>query len=225
MSRLRSIWTGHPVRALATLLAGLAATPQGALAQQQRGPLADDPNAALTPPLSATNRPATARPFAAFSASASSLRDSLVTLARAQVGRRYRTGGESPDGGFDCSGLVQYVMATLKVQLPRTAKLQAHTGRAVPRQADELRPGDLVTFGSERRVSHIGIYVGDGRFVHASTKAGKVIESKLERPAHPLIKKWQGARRIIATEDTVAISAPAPVRRAGPAPVRAAAGQ
>ncbi|MFL5576149.1 MAG: C40 family peptidase [Gemmatimonadaceae bacterium] len=144
-------------------------------------------------------------PFAALSASATSLRDSLVARARAQIGRRYRIGGESPDGGFDCSGLVRYVMSGLKVPLPRTANQQARAGREVPRDESLLRPGDLVTFGSKRRISHIGIYVGEGRFVHASTKAGRVIESKLDRPPSPLIKPWRGVRRVIVTGDSAAV--------------------
>lgn len=150
--------------------------------------------------------PTTARaPLAAFSASASSLRDSLVAIARAQIGRRYRIGGQTPESGFDCSGLVRYVMAALKVQLPRTANEQSRVGLAVARESDRLRPGDLVTFGSQRRISHIGIYVGDGRFVHASTKAGHVIESPLVRPPNRQIKPWRGARRVIATGDTAVV--------------------
>jgi cell wall-associated NlpC family hydrolase len=145
-------------------------------------------------------------PFAAFSASATSLRDSLVALARAQVGRRYRLGGESPEGGFDCSGLVRYVMSALKVELPRTANQQARSGSEVARVESQLRPGDLVTFGSKRRISHIGIYVGEGRFVHASTKAGHVIESKLDRPPSPLIKPWRGVRRVIVTGDSAVVA-------------------
>jgi cell wall-associated NlpC family hydrolase len=144
-------------------------------------------------------------PLAAFSASASTLRDSLVALARAQIGRRYRTGGESPERGFDCSGLVQYVMAALRVPVPRTADQQAHVGSEVAARREALRPGDLVTFGSSRRISHIGIYVGDGRFVHASTKAGRVIESVLERPITPALEPWRGARRVIVTGDSAAI--------------------
>jgi cell wall-associated NlpC family hydrolase len=147
-------------------------------------------------------------PLAAFSASASALRDSLVALARAQIGRRYRLGGTTPESGFDCSGFVRYVMAALKVQLPRTANEQSRVGLAVARERDHLRPGDLVTFGSTKRISHIGIYVGDGRFVHASTKAGKVIESPLIRPPNREIKPWRGVRRVIATGDSAAVAGP-----------------
>ena len=161
---------------------------------------AADPAAPVTP----AHRPA---PFAALSASAVTMRDSLVALARAQIGRRYRTGGETPDKGFDCSGLVQYVMSALRVSVPRTASQQAHAGRPVDRDRNQLRPGDLVTFGFGKRISHIGIYVGDGRFVHASTKAGRVIESKLDRPPSRQIKPWRGVRRVIATGDSAAVAA------------------
>ena len=142
-------------------------------------------------------------PFALLSASARSLRDSLVAFARAQVGRRYVHGGESPGSGFDCSGLLRYVMEAFRVPLPRTAALQARSGLAVAKDAGALRPGDLLTFGNGRRVTHVGIYVGDGRFVHASSVAGKVIESPLDRPPAPLIKPWRGARRVVADSTTV----------------------
>lgn len=141
------------------------------------------------------------KPFTAWSKSVHSLRDSLVTMARAQVGTKYVHGGQSPEGGFDCSGLVKYVMASLHVRLPRTAAQQAATGLAVTRDADRLRPGDLLTFGKGNRgVSHIGIYVGNGRYVHASSVAGRVIESALDRPRSPLIKSWRGVRRVVAAD-------------------------
>jgi len=65
-------------------------------------------------------------------------------------------------------------------------------------------PGDLLTFGKGKKgaVSHIGIYVGDGRYVHASSVAGKVIESPIDRPFSPLIKVWRGARRVLAPNDS-----------------------
>jgi cell wall-associated NlpC family hydrolase len=148
------------------------------------------------------------RPFAAISASARSLRDSLVTLARAQIGRRYRFGGTSPEHGFDCSGLVRYVMSALHVVLPRTAKEQARTGMVVARDTAQLQPGDLVTFGSSRRISHIGIYVGNGRFVQASSKAGRVIETPLFRRLVPGVKPWRGARRVVPEDATTATDAP-----------------
>jgi cell wall-associated NlpC family hydrolase len=140
------------------------------------------------------------KPFTDWSESAQSLRDSLVSVARAQVGTRYVLGGTSPDGGFDCSGLIRYVMGALEVELPRTAAQQARIGDEVSPDPKRLRPGDLLTFTrrGSRRVSHIGIYVGEGRYVHASSVAGRVIESDLSRTGSPLIKAWRGVRRIVA---------------------------
>ena len=145
-----------------------------------------------------------------MSASATSLRDSIVALARAQIGTRYRHGGETPQRGFDCSGLIQYVMARFSMVLPRTAKAQAKAGIPVERDTALLRPGDLLTFASSDRasISHIGIYVGGGRFIHASSVAGRVIESPLNRAPAPKIKIWRGVARIPFLADS---SSPASV--------------
>lgn len=145
--------------------------------------------------------PAAPKPFEALSRSVHSIRDSLVTIARAQVGTKYLSGGQTPDRGFDCSGLVRYVMAALEVQMPRTARQQATSGLAVTRDTNRLRPGDLLTFSKDKRnVSHIGIYVGNGRYVHASSVAGQVIESDIERPKSSLVRKWSGVRRLLGTQ-------------------------
>lgn len=138
------------------------------------------------------------RPFTAWSESVHSFRDSLVSVARAQIGTKYVLGGTTPNG-FDCSGLVRYVMAALRVDLPRTAAQQAQTGLEIDRDRNNLRPGDLLTFGKKGRtgVSHIGIYVGNGRYIHASSVAGRVIESDLSRTSSPLIKAWRGVRRMV----------------------------
>lgn len=142
--------------------------------------------------------------LAGMSASASSLRDSIVSLARAQIGTRYRHGGASPQRGFDCSGLVQYIMARFAMIVPRTARQQAAVGVPVERDTSLLRPGDLLTFASNSKasISHIGIYIGNGYFVHASSVAGRVIESPLNRAPAPKIKMWRGVARIPWTADT-----------------------
>lgn len=145
--------------------------------------------------------------------SADTMRDSIVAMARRQVGTPYVLGAGSPERGFDCSGLVAYVMRQFDLRVPRTAATQAGAGRAVRRQLDALKPGDLLTFGAGSRTSHIGIYVGGGRFVHASTKAGKVVESKLDRPVTREIKPWRGARRLVTVASaTPASSSPAVTR-------------
>ena len=142
------------------------------------------------------------KPLAAFSISALSLRDSIVALARAQIGRKYKHGGESPRYGFDCSGLVHYVMAALHIDLPRTAKDQAKFGQGLAKDATALKPGDLLTFGYDKKgVSHIGIYVGDGHFVQASSVAGRVIETPLDRPIVRRVKPWRGVRRVLTDAD------------------------
>jgi cell wall-associated NlpC family hydrolase len=140
--------------------------------------------------------------FAIFGGSAAIVRDSLVTLARQQLGRRYVFGGTSPDKGFDCSGLIRYVLAKLDIKVPRTAAQQERLGETVAKDTAELQPGDLVTFGRGSRATHIGIYVGEGRFIHASSAAGRVVESRLIRPPARLIKPWRGARRILAGADS-----------------------
>ena len=88
--------------------------------------------------------------------------------------------------------------------MPRTARLQGREGVAVSKDTSQLLPGDVLTFGkSKKNVSHVGIYVGNGRYVHASVVAGKVIETSINRPYSPLIKVWRGARRIVASSDSV----------------------
>src|SRR5215468_11840682 len=153
------------------------------------------------------------KPLTAISKSAVTLRDSVVVMAKAQLGRRYQFGGATPKEGFDCSGLVKYVMAALNLDLPRTADLQAKQGLSVKRDTSRLLPGDLLTFGQTTKsdVSHIGIYVGSGRYIHASSVAGRVIESPIDRRPAPAIKIWRGARRMLALDSAVpSVTASAP---------------
>jgi murein DD-endopeptidase / murein LD-carboxypeptidase len=153
-----------------------------------------------------TARAQAAKPFAEFSNSALSLRDSVVAVARAQLGRRYRTGGTTPDRGFDCSGFVKYVLDAMKIDVPRTSREQSRVGAAIPRDTTQLRPGDLLLFGKPMAgVSHVGIYVGNGRYIHASSVAGRVIESPLDRPPSALVKALKSARRVFGS-DTVMVT-------------------
>ena len=146
------------------------------------------------------------QPFAELSNSAITLRDSVVAIARAQVGKRYRIGGTSPERGFDCSGLVKFVLESIRIETPRTAKEQSRFGEAIPRDTARLLAGDVLLFGKPTSgVSHVGIYVGNGRFVHASSVAGRVIESPIDRPPSPLIKILKSARRVFGS-DTVAVA-------------------
>jgi cell wall-associated NlpC family hydrolase len=92
----------------------------------------------------------------------------LAATARKYVGLPYVWGGESPTGGFDCSGLVQYVCRTWGISVPRTAAEQYHVGRQVSFM--DLEPGDLVFLANTYKpgVSHVGIYIGDGLWVQAA---------------------------------------------------------
>ncbi|WP_077001832.1 C40 family peptidase [Variovorax sp. KK3] len=96
------------------------------------------------------------------------------------VGTPYRYGGNTVDGGFDCSGLIAYVYReSVGLSTPRTVAQLAGFGNAVGR--DELRTGDLVVFGGGRP-THAGIYVGDNRFVHAPSTGGEVRLDRLDGP-------------------------------------------
>jgi cell wall-associated NlpC family hydrolase len=125
-------------------------------------------------------------------------RDSIVNMARSQIGARYILGAEKPGKAFDCSGLVRFVMAALRIELPRTANEQAQRGTIVAKNVESLRVGDLLTFGRGKKVTHIGIYVGDGRFIHASVTARKVVESRIDKPGNWYSRHWMGARRLLA---------------------------
>lgn len=112
---------------------------------------------------------------AAPGASGAALARSTLATADRYVGTRYVWGGSNPDEGFDCSGFVQYVFARNGVRLPRVSRDQAGAGAAVPARPDALRPGDLMFFaGNDGVVSHVAIYVGDGRFIHSSGSRGAV---------------------------------------------------
>lgn len=97
----------------------------------------------------------------------------VVFLALSLVDTPYRWGGNTPETGFDCSGLIVHVYrGAAGVALPRTVAQLAAVGRAVPRS--RVRTADLVFFNATGRFSHAGIYVGGGRFVHAPSTGGRV---------------------------------------------------
>jgi cell wall-associated NlpC family hydrolase len=108
--------------------------------------------------------------------------NAVLFRALALVGTRYRYGGNTPESGFDCSGLVGYVFRDAAgIGLPRTsAELGKLDRPEIPRAS--LRGGDLVLFASDRKVSHVGIYVGNGRFVHAPNSGGTVRLDSLDAP-------------------------------------------
>ena len=98
----------------------------------------------------------------------------LLAKAMTLLGTPYRWGGEDPERGLDCSGLVGYVFRTaLGIEVPRVSRQMFHSGEAVADRS-ALTPGDLVFFGRRGRVNHVGIYVGDGRFLHAPSRGKDV---------------------------------------------------
>ena len=107
------------------------------------------------------------------------------------MGVRYRWGGMSPRG-FDCSGLIGYVMRSVGVRLPRTAAELYVSGRPV--STNELRVGDIVFFETTRPgPSHAGIYIGNDQFIHASSGFGRVTVTSMDYPYYR--PRYLGARR------------------------------
>jgi cell wall-associated NlpC family hydrolase len=124
---------------------------------------------------------------------------SILATANRYVGTHYRYGGESPTTGFDCSGFVQYVFAKHGVELPRTSRLQAGAGVALPLAVEALQPGDLLLFASNgRRVNHVAIYVGNNRILHSTAGAGGVVYDDLTTPrGRWYLKRHVASRRVI----------------------------
>ncbi|CAM5779982.1 C40 family peptidase [Castellaniella caeni] len=124
----------------------------------------------------------------------------MVSTAMKFLGVKYRYGGDAPGQGFDCSGLVAYAAEkSLGLKLPRTASGQAQTGISVDR--DELRRGDLVFFNTRgRRYSHVGIYLGDRKFVHAPRTGAAIRVDSMDMAYWR--SRYNGARRLQTQTDT-----------------------
>ncbi|WP_179405278.1 C40 family peptidase [Burkholderia guangdongensis] len=118
----------------------------------------------------------------------------VVVGALNMIGVRYRWGGNTPDSGLDCSGFVRYVFQdTLGMSLPRRAEEMSRVGEKV--RMSELKPGDLVFFNTMRRTfSHVGIYIGDNKFVHSPSTGSTVRVDDLDSSYWE--KRFTGARRI-----------------------------
>ena len=107
---------------------------------------------------------------------------SLVVNAMGFLGVPYRRGGNTAETGFDCSGFVRYVFRQgIGADLPNTSAAQFSAGQKIAR--NDLRSGDLVFFRTAgKRISHVGIYVGDGEFIHAPSSGKRVSVSRLAEP-------------------------------------------
>jgi cell wall-associated NlpC family hydrolase len=119
--------------------------------------------------------------------------DRAAGNAMKMLGRPYHFGGASPASGFDCSGLVQYSYKRVGLTLPHNTEKQRVTGRHI--QKAELRRGDLIFFDQEgKKNSHVGIYLGEGRFVHAPSSGKEVRSDRLDSPYWK--KHFSEARRV-----------------------------
>ena len=118
----------------------------------------------------------------------------VVMNALGMIGLRYRFGGNTPESGLDCSGFVRYVFNdTFGFLLPRRAVEMSRVGTSV--DMAELRPGDLVFFNTMRHTfSHVGIYIGDNKFVHAPSTGSKIRVDDMT--ASYWVSRYNGARRI-----------------------------
>ena len=121
--------------------------------------------------------------------------DAMLDRAHSLIGTRYRAGGMSPETGFDCSGFAGFLYRDiLGFQLPRSAHQIWTFGKSVER--DDLRPGDLVFYNTMKRpYSHVGIYLGDNRFIHAPTSGGRVNIVNMDQ--RYWATRWNGAKRIV----------------------------
>jgi len=120
----------------------------------------------------------------------------IVSEAMAYLGVRYRLGGASREHGVDCANLVRLVFRDERgLDLPWSASELFRQGETVPQES--LRPGDLVFFKNtyKRGISHVGLYIGDGRFVHAASRRRGVVVSELASPYYRA--HYAGARRIV----------------------------
>lgn len=134
--------------------------------------------------------------------------EEISIQAMSLVGTPYRYGGNTPDSGFDCSGLVRYVVSrAANVNLPRTTEQMGQRGTSLDRS--QVASGDLVFFNTTGRTnSHVGIYVGQNRFVHAPATGGTV---RLEDMGKSYwASRYSGARRVVAASNLPMTPAPAP---------------
>ena len=152
---------------------------------------------APSPPASTSAAVTTAVPGAA---PGTPLAMAVVETALGAMGTPYSWGGSSANG-FDCSGLIQYAFRAHGISLPRTSADQAKQGVAVERDLSQARPGDILTFSSGAgggQVSHVGLYLGGGEFIHSATNG---VQKSVLSATDPYGKwwwdRWVGARRVV----------------------------
>ena len=126
------------------------------------------------------------------------LLEAVVQTATQAMGTPYRWGGTG-EGGFDCSGLIQYAYGEHGIRLPRRSVDQAERGQPVERVVGALRPGDILTFSvREGPVTHVGLYVGDEQFIHSASNGVQLSRLSNDDPyGRWWWERWVGARRVL----------------------------
>jgi cell wall-associated NlpC family hydrolase len=141
-----------------------------------------------------------AAPAEPLSSEGTALAYDIVDTAIGVMGEPYRWGGTSTEQGFDCSGLIYFAYGEHDLSIPRVSRDQARAGRSVPRDVGSLAPGDILLFANGGSgVNHVGLYVGNRRFIHATTSGGvKVSELETSDSYNRWwYQRWVGARRIL----------------------------
>ena len=159
---------------------------------------------------SSTVRTAALPKATAPSTRSTALGTQVLPTARRYLGVQYRQGGTSPASGFDCSGFVQYVFARHAVRLPRTSRDQVEMGVRISPRISALRTGDLLFFAEKgSRITHVAVYAGDNRIIHATSSGGSVRYDDLGSSRGKwFAKRLVAARRI--TSDDIDLSGFAP---------------
>lgn len=152
------------------------------------------PRVALTAPVVTAD--------AAGGGEAGTRRASVASAAVAAMGTPYQWGGTDANG-FDCSGLIQFAYRQAGIDLPRRSADQARAGVPVARDAASLLPGDILTFATTGtgEISHVGLYLGEGRFIHSATGGVQIsVLSGLDPYGRWWFQRWIGARRVVGGE-------------------------
>jgi peptidoglycan DL-endopeptidase CwlO len=122
----------------------------------------------------------------------------VLRTGESYIGVKYVWGGNSPSQGFDCSGFTKFIFAKYGITLPRTAREQAHSGRPVAADFGSLIPGDIMLFAEPgQAISHVAIYAGNGRILHASSSVGGVGYTDLNSGGEWFVAYFVAARRLL----------------------------
>ena len=131
-----------------------------------------------------------------FSGKSKNKSNKMAPLTKKKLGKRYVWGAVGQKNTFDCSGLTSYVCKKNGINIPRRAIAQSKYGKYIKR--NQLKPGDLIFFDTSKRrkgyVNHVGIYLGNDKFIHASSAKKKVVITRLSKSFYS--KRYKGARRV-----------------------------